>query len=76
MTNSLRAGSKVLDASRGGACLLDDQTDLPEAFQALLQVPMLPGGELTLHRVYPLPLPEGKRLVGCAFTPLSDPRSA
>lgn len=66
---------KVLDASRGGVCLLVDQTDLPETFQALLQVPMLPGGELTLHRIYSLLLPEGKRRVGCAFTSIPDPYS-
>jgi hypothetical protein len=66
---------KVLDASRGGVCLLVDQTDLPETFQALLKAPMLPGGELTLHRIYSLPLPEGKRRVGCAFTSILDPCS-
>lgn len=58
---------KVFDASPGGVCLLVDQTDLPETFQALLQVPMLPKGELTLHRVYSLPFSEGKRRVGCVL---------
>jgi diguanylate cyclase (GGDEF)-like protein len=67
---------KVLDASRGGVCLLVDQTDLPQTFQALLKAPLLPGGELTLHRIYSLPLPEGKQRVGCAFTSISDPHSA
>jgi diguanylate cyclase (GGDEF)-like protein len=66
---------KVLDASRGGVCLLVDQKDLPETFHALLQVPMLPGGELTLQRIYSLPHPEGKRRVGCAFTAIPDIRS-
>jgi len=50
-----------------------DQTDLPESFPASLQVPLLPGGEMILHRVYSLPLKEGKRRVGCSFTPLVDP---
>ena len=67
---------KVLDLSRGGVCLLVDQTDLPESFPARLQVPMAPGGELTLHRVYSLALPEGKRRVGCSFTPISEEGSA
>jgi diguanylate cyclase (GGDEF)-like protein len=67
---------KVLDASRGGVCLLVDLPNLPETFRALLQVPMLPGGELTLHRIYSLPLPEGKRRVGCALTSTSDRGSA
>ena len=66
---------KVLDASRGGVCLLVDQKDLPETFHALLQVPMLPGGELTLQRIYSLPHPEGKQRVGCAFTAIPDIRS-
>ena len=67
---------KVLDASRGGVCILDDQIDLPETFQALLQVPMLPRGELTLQRIYTLVLPDGKRRVGCALTSTSDLGSA
>jgi diguanylate cyclase (GGDEF)-like protein len=62
---------KVLDLSRGGVCLLVDQNDLPESFPARLQVPLVPEGELTLHRVYSLPFPKGKRRVGCSFTPLA-----
>ena len=58
---------KVFDASPGGVCLLVDQRDLPETFQALLQVPMLPKGEMTLHRVYSLPFSEGKQRVGCVL---------
>lgn len=67
---------RVLDMSNGGVCLLVDQVDLPESFPARLQVPLAPGGELTLHRVYSLPLPEGKRRVGCSFTPITGPLSA
>jgi diguanylate cyclase (GGDEF)-like protein len=62
---------KVLDASRGGVGLIVDQTDLPETFRVLLQVPTLPGGELALQLIYSLPLSDGKRRVGCALT--SDP---
>ena len=77
----VRVGSKsrivkVLDASRAGVGLLVDQADLPETFQALLQVPVLPGGELTFHRIYSLPVPEGKRRVGCALTSIPDLCSA
>jgi len=64
---------KVLDMSRGGVCLLVDQTDLPEIFPASLQVPLVPAGEMILHRVYSLPLKEGKRRVGCSFTPIINP---
>ncbi|HXW15136.1 MAG TPA: GGDEF domain-containing protein [Terriglobia bacterium] len=75
----VRVGEKsctvqVLDASRGGVGILVDQTDLPETFRALLQVPMLFGGELSLQRVYSLPLPEGKRRVGCRLTFISGPK--
>ena len=65
---------KVLDASRGGVGLLVDQTDLPDTFRALLQVPILFGGELALQRVYSLPLPEGKQRVGCRLTFISGPK--
>ncbi|MGO8819304.1 MAG: diguanylate cyclase domain-containing protein [Terriglobia bacterium] len=63
---------EVLDASLGGVCLLVDEADLPETFKALLQVPLIPGGELTLLRIYSLALPEGKRRVGCALISVSD----
>jgi diguanylate cyclase (GGDEF)-like protein len=65
---------KVLDASRGGVAILVDQTDLPETFRALLQVPNLFGGELALQRIYSLPLPEGKLRVGCRITFISGPK--
>ncbi|MGD0226517.1 MAG: GGDEF domain-containing protein [Terriglobia bacterium] len=65
---------KVLDASRVGVGILIDQTDLPEVFQALLQVPILPRGQLAFQRIYSLPLPEGKRRVGCVLTSTSGPK--
>ena len=60
--------ARLLDLSRSGVCLLVNQTDLPESTPARLHVPLAPGGELTLHRVYSLPVSEGKRRVGCSFT--------
>jgi diguanylate cyclase (GGDEF)-like protein len=60
---------RVLDLSRGGVCLLVDETDLPDNFPARLQVPVAPGGELPLHRIYSHLLSEGKRRVGCSFSP-------
>jgi diguanylate cyclase (GGDEF)-like protein len=70
----VRAGDKswtarVLDLSRGGVGLLVEESDLPDSIPASLQVPLAPGGELTLHRVYSLALTAGKRRVGCSFTP-------
>jgi diguanylate cyclase (GGDEF)-like protein len=66
---------QVLDASRGGIGILVDQAELPETFQALLQVPILSGhGELAVQRIYSLTLPEGKRRVGCRLTSISGPK--
>ena len=63
---------RVLDLSRGGVCLLVDQADFPKDSPARLQVPLAPGGELPLHRVYSLPLKEGRRRVGCSFKPIAS----
>ncbi len=64
---------RVRDISNGGVCLMVDQIELPQSFSARLQVPMAPPGELTLHRVYTLPISEGRRRVGCSFAPLAEP---
>jgi len=65
-----------LDASAGGVCLVVEQAELPETFKALLRLPMIPGDELTLLRVYTLPFTEGKHRVGCALVSASDLRVA
>ena len=62
---------EVLDASRVGVGILIDQTDLPEVFQAQLQVPILPGKELAFQRIYSLPFSDGKWRVGCVLTSIS-----
>jgi len=67
---------KILDASRGGVCLLVEQSDLPKTFRALVQVPLLPRGELEFQRIYSLVLADGMRRVGCALTSISDLGSA
>jgi hypothetical protein len=67
---------RVLDLSFGGVCLLTDDYDLPDSFPARLAVPFLPDAELTLHRIYCCQLPDGKRRVGCSFTPKSQPAPA
>ncbi len=67
---------RVLDLSFGGVCLLTDDYDLPDSFPARLPVPFLPDAELTLHRIYCRQLPDGKRRVGCSFTPKSQPAQA
>ncbi len=65
---------KILDASLGGVGILVEEADLPQTFQALVQVPILSGGELALERIYSLPLPEGKRRVGCRVTSIQCPK--
>jgi len=67
---------RVLDVSPGGVCLLADEDDLPENFPVRLQLPLLRENELTLHRVYSLPRPDGKRRVGCSFSPIPEPSPA
>ena len=62
---------KVLDLSFGGISLLMDEYEVPGSFPARIQVPFLPDAELTLHRVYCRQLPDGKKRVGCSFTPIS-----
>jgi diguanylate cyclase (GGDEF)-like protein len=62
---------KVLDLSFGGICLLMDNYEVPGSFPARIQVPFLPDAELTLHRVYCRQLPDGRKRVGCSFTPIS-----
>jgi diguanylate cyclase (GGDEF)-like protein len=64
---------KVLDLSFGGICLLMDEYEVPDSFPARIEVPFLPDAELTLHRVYCRQLPDGKKRVGCSFTPISEP---
>jgi diguanylate cyclase (GGDEF)-like protein len=72
----LRDKSKVvrlLDLSFGGICLLTDDYEVADSFPARVQVPSLSDVELTLHRVYCRQLPDGKKRVGCSFTPTSQP---
>jgi diguanylate cyclase (GGDEF)-like protein len=67
---------RILDLSFGGVCLLTDDYDLPDSFPARLPVPFLPDAELTLHRIYWCQLPQGKKRVGCSFTPRTQPAQA
>jgi hypothetical protein len=53
--------------------LLMGDYEVPDSFPARVQVPFLPDAELTLHRVYCRQLPDGKKRVGCSFTPISEP---
>jgi diguanylate cyclase (GGDEF)-like protein len=66
---------KVLDMSFGGVCLLVDDNEIGDRFSARIQVPFLPDAELTLHRIYCRQLPNGRKRVGCSFTPISTPEA-
>jgi diguanylate cyclase (GGDEF)-like protein len=66
----------VLDMSRGGVGLLMEDLEVPESFSALIQLPFLPDSELTLYRVYSGPVLNGKKRVGCSFTPLARQAAA
>jgi len=61
----------VLDMSCGGVGLLTDDFEVPESFAARIEVPFAPDSELTLYRVYSCLVLNGKKRVGCSFTPLS-----
>ena len=62
---------KVLDLSFGGVCLQVDDDEVADRFSARIQAPFLSDAELTLHRVYCRRLADGKKRVGCSFTPVS-----
>jgi len=60
--------AKVLDLSYGGVALqLDHPQDLPQQFNAVLHVPILPPVRVVLRRTYELPIEAGRVRVGCAF---------
>jgi diguanylate cyclase (GGDEF)-like protein len=66
---------RVLDLSFGGVSLLvDENFALPEVFPAQLHVPILPASEFTLYSVHTQIRGDGKRKIGCSFTPISKPK--
>jgi diguanylate cyclase (GGDEF)-like protein len=60
--------ARVLDLSYGGvALLLDEGQDIPEQFNAVLNVPILPPVRVVLRRAYSSPTEGGGTRVGCSF---------
>jgi len=58
----------VIDLSYGGvALLLDTGEDVPNAFNAVLHVPILPPVRVSLKKTYALAAEGGRLRVGCAF---------
>jgi diguanylate cyclase (GGDEF)-like protein len=60
--------AKVLDLSYGGVALLvDSETELPEQFNAVLHVPILPPVRVMLRKVTSQRTESGRLRLGCAF---------
>jgi diguanylate cyclase (GGDEF)-like protein len=60
--------ARVLDLSYGGvALLLNEGDEVPEQFNAVLNVPILPPVRVVLRRTYVLPAEHGRNRVGCSF---------
>lgn len=60
--------AKVLDLSYGGVALqFDTPGELPQQFNAVLHVPILPPVRVVLKKTYAIPLEGGHTRVGCSF---------
>jgi diguanylate cyclase (GGDEF)-like protein len=60
--------AKVLDLSYGGVALqFDHPEELPQQFNAVLHVPILPPVRVILRKTYAVPTEGGHTRVGCAF---------
>jgi diguanylate cyclase (GGDEF)-like protein len=60
--------ARVIDLSYGGvALLLNEGDDVPEQFNAVLNVPILPPVRVVLRRAYALRPEGGRTRVGCSF---------
>ena len=60
--------ARVLDLSYGGVALLLNEGDkVPEQFNAVLNVPILPPVRVVLRRAYSQPADGGRVRVGCSF---------
>jgi diguanylate cyclase (GGDEF)-like protein len=60
--------ARVIDLSYGGVALLvDSETDLPDQFNAVLHVPILPPVRVTLRKVSSQRAESGRLRLGCSF---------
>ncbi len=68
LTDLEQKSAKVLDLSYGGVALQFDRAqDLPQQFNAVLHVPILPPVRVILRKTYVLSGEGGRVRVGCAF---------
>ncbi|HXX20564.1 MAG TPA: GGDEF domain-containing protein [Candidatus Acidoferrum sp.] len=60
--------ARVIDLSYGGVALQFDTTNhLPDQFNAVLHVPILPPVRVVLRKIYSLRAEDGRLRIGCAF---------
>jgi diguanylate cyclase (GGDEF)-like protein len=60
--------AKVIDLSYGGvALMLDKPDDVPNQFNAVLHVPILPPVRVILRKAYSIRLDDGRVRLGCSF---------
>ncbi len=68
LTDLEQKTAKVLDLSYGGVALqFDRPEDLPQQFNAVLHVPILPPVRVILRKTYAVPTENGHTRVGCVF---------
>jgi diguanylate cyclase (GGDEF)-like protein len=68
LTDLEQRTAKVLDLSYGGVALqFDGAEELPQQFNAVLHVPILPPVRVILRKTYAVPAEGGHTRVGCAF---------
>jgi diguanylate cyclase (GGDEF)-like protein len=68
LTDVNQKTASVMDLSYGGvALLLEKAEEIPNQFNAVLHVPILPPVRVVLRKAYTLPAGPGRARVGCAF---------
>jgi diguanylate cyclase (GGDEF)-like protein len=68
LTEAVQKSAKVIDLSYGGVALeFDKSEDLPNQFNAVLHVPILPPVRVVLRTVHAQSLESGRMRVGCSF---------
>jgi diguanylate cyclase (GGDEF)-like protein len=68
LTDLHQKTAKVLDLSYGGVALQFDRAEeLPQQFNAVLHVPILPPVRVILRQTYAVPTEGGRIRVGCSF---------
>jgi diguanylate cyclase (GGDEF)-like protein len=68
LTDLQQKTAKVLDLSYGGVALqFDKPEELPQQFNAVLHVPILPPVRVVLRKAYSVPTGSGHVRIGCSF---------